>query len=52
MVDAFTDVGSGTSLGLNLVKTAYDKALDFQLRSQPMFRSAVQVRRISQLTPG
>lgn len=53
MVDAFTDVGSGASLGLNTVKTAYDKALDFKLRSQPMYRSAVQMRKISELTqPG
>lgn len=53
MVDAFTDVGSGASLGLNLVKTAYDKALDFELRSQPLYRQAVSVRKIQELTqPG
>lgn len=53
MPDAFTDVGSGASLGLNLVKTAYDKALDFELRSQPLYRQAVSVRKIQELTqPG
>lgn len=53
MVDAFTDVGSGASLGLNTVKTAYDKALDFELRSQPLYRQAVSVRKIQELTqPG
>jgi N4-gp56 family major capsid protein len=53
MVDAFTDVGSGASLGLNLVKTAYDKALDFELRSEPLYRQAVSVRKIQELTqPG
>lgn len=53
MPDAFTDVTSGASLGLNLVKTAYDKALDFELRSEPLFRQAVSMRKISQLTqPG
>ena len=50
---AYTDVTSGTSLGVNLVKTAYDKAVDFKLRSQPMYRNAVQVKRVSDLTqPG
>lgn len=49
----YTDVTSGASLGVNLVKTAYDKAVDFKLRSQPMYRSAVQVKRVSDLTqPG
>lgn len=53
MVNAYTDVGSGASLGLNLVKTAYDKALDFELRSQPLYRQAVSVRKIQELTqPG
>lgn len=53
MVDAFTDVGSGASLGLNLVKTGYDKALDFELRSQPLYRQAVTLRKINELTnPG
>lgn len=53
MVDAFTDVTSGASLGLNLVKTAYDKAVDFKLRSEPMYRNAVSVKRVSELTqPG
>lgn len=53
MADAFTDVTSGASLGVNLVKTAYDKAVDFKLRSQPMYRNAVQVKRVSELTqPG
>jgi len=47
---AYTDVAG---LGTNLVKTAYDKAVDFKLRSQPMYRSAVQVKRVSELTqPG
>lgn len=50
MPDAFTDVAG---LGTNLVKTAYDKAVDFKLRSQPMYRNAVQVKRVSELTqPG
>lgn len=53
MANAYTDVGSGASLGLNLVKTAYDKALDFELRSEPLYRQAVSVRKIQELTqPG
>lgn len=53
MANAYTDVASGASLGLNTVKTAYDKALDFKLRSEPLYRNAVTVRRISELTqPG
>ena len=50
MPDVFTDVAG---LGTNLVKTAYDKAVDFKLRSEPMYRNAVQVKRVSDLTqPG
>lgn len=50
MVDVYTD---STTLGLNLIKTAYDKALDFELRSQPLYRQAVQMRKIQELTqPG
>jgi N4-gp56 family major capsid protein len=46
----YTDVAG---LGTNLVKTAYDKAVDFKLRSEPMYRRAVQVKRVSELTqPG
>lgn len=46
----YTDVAG---LGTNLVKTAYDKAVDFKLRSQPLYRNAVQVKRVSELTqPG
>lgn len=53
MPNAYTDVASGASLGLNLVKTAYDKALDFKLRSEPLYRNAVTVRKVSELTnPG
>lgn len=47
---AYTDVAG---LGTNFVKTAYDKAVDFKLRSEPMYRRAVQVKRVSELTqPG
>ena len=50
MPDVYTDVAG---LGTNLVKTAYDKAVDFKLRSEPMYRRAVQVKRASELTqPG
>lgn len=51
---AYSIVGSsGSQFAYNLVKTAYDKAVDFKLRSQPMYRQAVQMRKVSELTqPG
>ena len=35
MANAFTDILSGTSLGANLVQTAYDRLVEFGLRAQP-----------------
>lgn len=52
MANAYTDMTSGTSLGLNLVKTGYEKLVDFKLRSEPMFRRVAD-KRVSALTnPG
>ncbi len=40
MVDAFTD----TSAMANLVQTAYDRLVEFGLRSEPMFRAIADKR--------
>lgn len=52
MPNAYTDILSGTSLGTNLVKTAYDKLVAFQLRSRPFFRQIADKRPADQSMPG
>jgi N4-gp56 family major capsid protein len=47
-----TDILSGTGLGSELVKTAYDKYVLFALRSFPMFRSLADKRVVDQSMPG
>ena len=44
MPNAYTDMTSGTSLGLNLVKTGYEKLVAFKLRSEPPFRRVADTR--------
>jgi N4-gp56 family major capsid protein len=48
MANAFT----GTSAMANLVQTAYDRALEFALRAQPMFRMVADKRPVAQAMPG
>jgi N4-gp56 family major capsid protein len=38
MANAYTDIQSGASLGVNLVQTVYDKYVEFALRDTPMIR--------------
>lgn len=52
MVNAYTDITSGTSLGLNLVKTAYERLVAFQLRSEPLFRRVADTKATSLTNPG
>lgn len=52
MANAYTDITSGASLGTNLVKTAYDKLIEFQLRSLPWYRSLADKRIVDQTQPG
>lgn len=52
MANAYTDILSGTSLGTNLVKTAYDRLINFQLRSRPFFRQIADKRPAQQSMPG
>ena len=52
MANAFTDILSGASLGTNLVQTAYDRLLEFNLRSTPMFRSIADKKPAQQAMPG
>jgi N4-gp56 family major capsid protein len=52
MANAYTDILSGTSLGLNLVKAAVDRLVEFTLRSQPQFRAVVDKRPVNQNMPG
>lgn len=51
MANAFTDT-SGGSLGTSLVQTAYDRLVEFQLRSQPLFRTFATKRPERQAMPG
>lgn len=52
MANAYTDAGGGSSLGVNLVQDGYDKAVEFELRSQPLFRGFAD-KRVRELTnPG
>lgn len=51
MANAYTDT-SGSSLGTSLVQTAYDRLVEFALRSQPMFRAVADKRPAQQAMPG
>lgn len=48
MADAYT----GTAALANLVQTAYDRLVEFALRSEPMFRSVADKRPAQQSMPG
>jgi len=48
MANAFT----GTAALANLVQTTYDRALEFALRAQPMFRMVADKRPVQQAMPG
>ena len=48
MAHAFT----GTAAMSNLVQTAFDRALEFALRAQPMFRQVADKRPVQQAMPG
>jgi N4-gp56 family major capsid protein len=48
MANAYT----GTSAVAGLVKSAYDRYVEFALRSQPMFRSLADKRPVQQAMPG
>lgn len=52
MANAYTDILSGTSLGVSLVQTAYDRLVEFALRAQPYYRSIVDKRPAQQAMPG
>jgi N4-gp56 family major capsid protein len=52
MANAYTDILSGTSLGTNLVKTAYDRLVEFNLRSLPWYRAIADKRPAQQTQPG
>lgn len=52
MANAYTDMTSGTSLGLNLVKTGYEKLVGFKLRSEPLFRNVADTRATALTNPG
>lgn len=49
---AYTDILSGASLGVNLVKTAFDKYVLFALRSYPVMRALANKRVVDQSMPG
>ncbi len=48
MADAYT----GTTAMSNLVKAAYDRYVEFALRSQPLFRNLADKRPVQQAMPG
>jgi N4-gp56 family major capsid protein len=52
MANAYTDITSGSSLGLNLVKTGYEKLVAFKLRSEPLFRRVADTRATALTNPG
>ena len=52
MANAYTDITSGTSLGVNLVKTGYEKLVAFKLRSEPLFRRVADTRATQLTNPG
>lgn len=52
MANAYTDIVSGTSLGAQLVKTAYDRLVEFALRPMPWYRTLADKRPAQQSMPG
>lgn len=52
MTVLYTDILSGTSLGSNLVKTAFDKMVEFALRPYPVMRAFADKRVSDQTQPG
>lgn len=52
MANVYTDILSGTSLGLNLVKTAMDRYVEFALRPYPVMRAFADKRPADQAMPG
>lgn len=52
MANAYTDITSGASLGLTLVKTGYEKLVAFKLRSEPLFRRVADTRATALTNPG
>ena len=52
MANAYTDITSGASLGVNLVKTGYEQLVAFKLRSEPMFRRVADTRATQLTNPG
>lgn len=52
MANAYTDMTSGASLGVNLVKTGYEKLVAFKLRSEPLFRRVADTRPTNLTNPG
>lgn len=52
MPNAYTDITSGASLGVALVKTGYEKLVDFKLRSEPLFRRVADKRTTALTNPG
>jgi N4-gp56 family major capsid protein len=51
MANVYTSTDSG-SLGTSLVVSAYDKLVEFALRSQPMLRSVADKRPVNVTSPG
>lgn len=52
MANAYTDMTSAASLGVNLVKTGYEKLVAFKLRSEPLFRRVADTRATALTNPG
>jgi N4-gp56 family major capsid protein len=52
VANAYTDITSGASLGVNLVKTGYEKLVGFKLRSEPLFRRVADTRATQLTNPG
>lgn len=52
MPNAYTDMTSGASLGVNLVKNGYEKLVAFKLRSEPLFRRVADTRATALTNPG
>lgn len=52
MANVYTDITSGASLGTNLVKTAYDRLVEFALRPMPWYRTLADKRPVQQSMPG
>ena len=51
MANAYTDT-SGSSLGTNLVQAAYDRYVEFALRSVPLVRDVADKKPVQQAMPG